>query len=160
MSTIHAKSIIDGKFWIVEENDVKVGILKLNDQQKFVFSSQNVVETFDNKRKLFEQFGSDFFKVSSSNKSSNVTSYDVYGYPTSTEPYSPLFDVKRHLPLFSKSDKSKSLYCAGYYIIKFNKRWTKSFCPKIITLERYPYEGPFKTELEMKLRLSNASRED
>lgn len=69
-----------------------------------------------------------------------------------------MFDVKRHLPLFTKSNKSKSVYCAGYYIIKFDKGWVKSFCPKLITVERYQYEGPFKTELEMKQRLNNANR--
>jgi hypothetical protein len=69
-----------------------------------------------------------------------------------------MFDVRKNLPLFTKSEKSKSVYCAGYYIIKFEKGWVKSFCPKLITIERYPYEGPFKTDIEMKQRLSNAKR--
>jgi hypothetical protein len=83
---------------------------------------------------------------------------DVYEYPTSCRPYNPLFNVQRKLPLFTKSQASKSLYCAGYYTIKFDKGWVKSFCPKKITLERYPYKGPFKTDLEMKQVLSNVSK--
>ena len=67
-----------------------------------------------------------------------------------------MYDVRRRLPLFTKSNASKSLYCAGYYIIKFNKGWVKSFCPKVITLERNEYKGPFKTEFEMKQVLANA----
>jgi hypothetical protein len=51
------------------------------------------------------------------------------------------------------------LYCAGYYVIQFRKGWVKSFCPKLITLERYPYKGPFKTEEEMKTTLSQLSKE-
>jgi hypothetical protein len=47
------------------------------------------------------------------------------------------------------------LYCAGYYIIRFDKGWVKSFCPKLITIERYENRGPFKTEFEMKQVLSN-----
>ncbi len=62
--------------------------------------------------------------------------------------------VKKKLPLFAKSDKSKSQYCAGYYIIKFRKGWVKSFCPKLITLERYPFHGPYKTSEEMKIALN------
>ena len=58
-----------------------------------------------------------------------------------------MYDVKSKLPLFTKSEKSKSLYCAGYYTIRFEKGWVKSFCPKLITVERYEYRGPFKTEL-------------
>jgi len=59
--------------------------------------------------------------------------------------------------LFTKSPKSKSLYCAGYFIIRFEKGWVKSFCPKLITLERYEYKGPFKTNLEMRTELSKAN---
>ena len=67
-----------------------------------------------------------------------------------------MFNVQKKLPLFTKSPDSKSLYCAGYYIIRFDKGWVKSFCPKLITIERYENKGPFKTELEMKQVLSNA----
>jgi hypothetical protein len=154
---LHAKPVVDGKFWIVEEGETKVGILKLTEQKKYVFSSKNTIATFDNKKKLFEQFGKEFF-VSHTKTESIKTPNDVHGYPCSSKPQNPMYDVKRHLPLFTKSDKSKSVYCAGYYVIKFDKGWVKSFCPKLITIERYPYEGPFKTDLEMKQRLSSVSK--
>jgi hypothetical protein len=60
--------------------------------------------------------------------------------------------------LFTKSNKSKSAYCAGYYIIRFDKGWVKSFCPKLITIERYEFKGPFKTEIEMRSELSRVNR--
>jgi hypothetical protein len=69
-----------------------------------------------------------------------------------------MYDIQKRLPLFTKSGDSKSLYCAGYYVIRFDKGWVKSFCPKLITLQRYQYEGPFKTEVEMRQRLSHVSR--
>ena len=156
MTEIHAKPVIDGKFWIVEQDDQKVGVLKVTEQKKYIFSSKDNVTTFDNKKKLFEAFGTDFFLAKPKKKDVPEEPKEVQGYPTSSAPYNPMFDVKRHLPLFTKSNKSKSVYCAGYYIIKFDKGWVKSFCPKLITIERYQYEGPFKTELEMKQRLNNA----
>jgi hypothetical protein len=82
---------------------------------------------------------------------------EIHGYPTNSTPYNPMFDVKQKLPLFTKSDKSKSLYCAGYYIIQFDKGWVKSFCPKLITVERYTTKGPFKTEIEMRQELSRVN---
>ena len=60
--------------------------------------------------------------------------------------------------LKKKVKKSKSLYCAGYYIIKFEKGWVRSFCPKMLTLDRYPFKGPFRTQLEMKQELANANK--
>lgn len=160
MTELQAKPIVDGKFWIVENQGNKVGVLKITEQKKYVFSSKDNITTFDNKKKLFETFGPEFFVKKSTivKNDNNVEENSVYDYPTSTTPFNPLYDVKRHLPLFTKSNKSKSVYCAGYYIIKFDKGWVRSFCPKLITIERYPYEGPFKTELEMKHRLSNARK--
>ena len=69
-----------------------------------------------------------------------------------------MFDVQQKVALFTKSEKSKSLYCAGYFIIKFDKGWVKSFCPKLITVERYETKGPFRTDMEMKLVLSNVPK--
>jgi len=110
---------------------------------------------FDRKDQLTKHFGKDFFLTSLKVKLTTVDSNECYNYPTSCTPYNPVYDVRRKLPLFTKSKQSKSLYCAGYYAIKFNKGWVKSFCPKLITIERNPYRGPFKDKNEMKLELSN-----
>ena len=45
---------------------------------------------------------------------------EVHTYLTSVNPFNQMYDVKRNRPLFTKSKKSKSLYCAGYYIIRFH----------------------------------------
>jgi hypothetical protein len=157
--TLKAKPILKDKFWIVENDGEKIGTMSLNDD-RYMFS--NSVETcfFDNARQMKKKFGvniewGDEVTVSDNN---NSNSYNVHKYPTSVKPYNEMYDVKRKLPLFTKSNKSKSAYCAGYYIIHFDKGWVKSFCPKLITIERYEYQGPFKTELEMRQELSRANK--
>lgn len=155
MTDLHAKPIVDGKFWIIEKNKEKIGVLKVTEQKKYVFSSKDTITTFDNKKKLFEEFGKDFFIKGQEKEISHKK--EIYGFPTSSVPHNSMFNVKRKLPLFTKSSKSKSVYCAGYYIIKFNKGWVKSFCPKLITVERYDTRGPFKTELEMRQELSRVN---
>ena len=117
---VFAKPVIDGKFWIVEEDGSKVGVLKITEQKKYVLSSKDTITTFENKKKIFEKFGDNFFIKSTKQQEPEVESI-VYGYPTSSKPCNPIYDVKRHLPLFTKSSKSKSVYCAGYYIIRFEK---------------------------------------
>jgi hypothetical protein len=153
---IKAKPIIDGKFWIVEQDGVKVGLLHKKENNKYTFSNKEGEAVFNKKDELVKQFGVDFFLVSEKTTVAHAEVRDVYGYPTSSRPYNPLFNVQKRLPLFTKSPASKSLYCAGHYIIKFDKGWVKSTCPKLITIERYEYKGPFKTELEMKHVLANA----
>jgi len=85
--------------------------------------------------------------------------FAVHGYSVVTYPYNPMFDVQKQLPIYSKTPKSKSLFCAGYYIICFEKGWRKAYCPKLITLQRYPFKGPIKTKLEMQQVLNNAIKE-
>ena len=156
---IKAKPILKDKFWIVEDEGKRIGTLSVSDD-RYVLSSKEIgVRFFDNKRQLERALGKTEFETTVTSTITDVEhEQEVYGYPTSTIPYNTLYDVKQRLPLFTKSAKSKSLYCAGYYIIRFEKGWVQSHCPKLITLERYEFRGPFKTEFEMKQELSRAKR--
>ena len=155
--TLKATPVLKDKFWIIENNEERIGTMSWNDD-RYMFS--NKIETcfFDNKRDMKKRFGSE---IVWSDVTDRIVKDDneliVYGFKTSVTPYNVMFDVKRKLPLFTKSNNSKSLYCAGYYIIRFDKGWVKSFCPKLITIERYESKGPFKTEFEMRQELSRAT---
>ena len=156
--TIKAKPVLKDKFWIVESNEQRIGKMSWNND-RYMFNSRGETCFFDNKRQMKKKFGSDIVWSELDQKLEPVEgNFLVYGYPTSVNPYNTMYDVKRKLPLFTKSEKSKSTYCAGYYIIQFDKGWVKSFCPKLITIERYNFKGPFKSELEMRQELSRANR--
>jgi len=158
MTDIHAKPIIDNKFWIVEQGGSKIATLRKNEDNRFVMSNELGIEIFDTKKSLIDKFGKEFFIVKIVKEADNAEPNEVHGYATSVEPHNSMFDIQKKLPLFTKSSDSKSLYCAGYYVIQFEKGWVKSFCPKLITLQRYKYRGPFKTEFEMKQVLANVSK--
>lgn len=153
--TTKAKPIIKDKFWIVEKDGNNIGTISATDE-RYMFSSKDGVRFFDNKRQLERKLGKTVFEVN--DKVTVSLDKTVHGFPSSTVPYNAMYDVKKSLPLFTKSAKSKSLYCAGYYIIRFEKGWVKSFCPKLITVERYETRGPFKQELEMRQELSRVSK--
>jgi hypothetical protein len=158
MTEIHAKPIIDNKFWIVEKDGEKFATLRKNEDNRFILSNELGIKVYDTKESLTRQFGKDFFVAKIIKEADESKPNEVHGFSTSTSPFNSMFDIKRKLPLFTKSEDSKSLYCAGYYVIRFDKGWVKSFCPKLITLQRYDYKGPFKTELEMKQVLTNVSK--
>ncbi len=155
--TFKAKSVLKDKFWIIENNEQLIGTMSWNDD-RYMFSTTGETCFFDNKRQINQRFGSEIVWTDLSTPK-EVTQEDlvVYEFPTSVTPYNTMYDVQRKLPLFTKSAKSKSLYCAGYYIIHFDKGWVKSFCPKLITVERYETKGPFRTEIEMRQELSRAT---
>lgn len=150
---ITAKEVLENKFWIVEDRGVRIGTLAL-DEDKYILSDKQGTRFFNSEKQLQKTLGD----IRWGNKvlEDSIT-FEVHGYPTSYRPYNPMYNVKKKLPLFTKSPSSKSMYCAGYYIIKFNVNWLKSFCPKQVTIENNEYQGPFKTELEAKQALRKAN---
>ena len=157
--TLKAKPVLKDKFWIVEnDSNERIGTMAWNDD-RYLFSSGVETCFFDSKIEMKKKFGVDIIWTEHSEQVQEDTTKHsvVHGFPTSVSPYNTMYDVVRKLPLFTKSNKSKSAYCAGYYIIEFEKGWVKSFCPKLITIERYNSKGPFKTELEMRQELSRAN---
>jgi hypothetical protein len=155
---LKAKTVLADRFWLVEKDGEKFATLRKNEEKRYILSNSDGVAIFKNKEHLLKEFGKDFFIPTAKGEKVVSSVNDVHGYSSSCKPFNQMYDVKRKLPLFTKSKDSKSLFCAGYYIIKFNKGWVKSFCPKFITLQRYEYKGPFKDELEMKTVLANANK--
>lgn len=154
---LEAKQLVPNKFWIVQNYGQKVGTLQKN-KEGYILVTRKDKMYFETVEKVYDAFGKDFFEYTATKKIKDSKVMEVHGFPTSTQAWNPLLDVQNNLPLYSKSRKSKSLYCAGYYTIRFAKGWVKSFCPKLITLQRYDYKGPFTTELEMRQVLSNVSK--
>jgi hypothetical protein len=155
-----AKVLVPNKEWLVRNETHKIG--SISKQKKgYAFIKNGNKINFKNLNEINSQFGIAIFEETIKKVKSDTIenkNYAIYDYPCSSKPFEPVYNVKKKLPLFAKSDKSKSQYCAGYYIIKFRKGWVKSFCPKLITLERYPFHGPVKTETEMKMMLNNISK--
>ncbi len=158
--TVRAKTLVKDKFWIVEQNGQKLGTLQKKEDNGWIFlSKQDNKQVFHTQESLFTKFGFNIFDTPSVPQEpiiEQTSNFEVHKFPCSQHPYNPMFDVQKQLPVYTKTPKSKSQFCAGYYIICFEKGWRKAYCPKMITLSRYPYEGPIKTKIEMQQVLNNA----
>lgn len=150
-----AKNILPEKFWIIEDTtQTKLGTIQVDSQRVKVNlgGGQYVYADFDSA--LREH---DIVPSNEPIKESVQAGYIVNEYPAKDRPHNEMYDAVNGLPIYTKTDKSKCYYAAGYYIIHFDFAWAPAFCPKVITLNRNEYHGPYKTELEMKeqLRLYN-----
>jgi hypothetical protein len=156
-----AKTLVPNKCWIVEDDGIKIGTLN-KEKKGFSFYRNGIKIEIRDEGEVKTRIGlnqiSELTKKSSNPPKKDVA-LEVYDYPTASKPHNPVYNIIKRLPIYAKSSKSKSLYCAGYYVIQFRKGWVKSFCPKLITLERYPYQGPFKTETEMRSVLNSVSKQ-
>jgi hypothetical protein len=157
MTTI-AKPLIPNKSWLLETDGLKIGTLNKERSSYSILKNGQKI-SIGTVKDVKEKLGITFNEKQKSEKVSNPEN-SVYDFPCGSKPFGSVYNIRKKLPIYAKSTKSKSQYCAGYYVIKFRKGWVKSFCPKLITLERYPFHGPFKTEIEMKQILSTLSKKD
>lgn len=139
--TQQAKPVVKNKFWIVEEDGRKVGTIQAA-PDGVVFVHGQSREKFPTLKVLSLRRNIHFSKTARTKKSS-VNS--IYDFPCDGLVYNPIYDVKSRLPLYTKKAKSKSFYCAGYYLVNIDNEWITVFCPKKIILSRNKYLGPFTT---------------
>jgi hypothetical protein len=155
-----AKILIPEKEWLIKNGTEKIGSIS-RVKKGYVVLHHGRALPFKSLAEVKSAVGIALFEESIKNIKKDLpesTNYSIYEYPCKTKPFEPLYNVQQKLPLYTKRPKSKSQHCAGHYIIRFSKGWVKSFCPKLITLERYPYFGPFKTEEESRIALSKANK--
>jgi len=143
-----AKAVVRNKFWIVEDQGEKIATIQAVDDGSVVWvdNTQHRVK-YPSIKLLTKDHNIILDKVVKKEKTAHA--HEIHGFPTSNKPWNSLWDVHHQFPIYTKTSKSKSYFCAGYYIIKFNHGWSKAYCPKYITLNRYEYQGPFKTREEM-----------
>ena len=140
---IVAKPVIPNQFWILKDGDIKVGNIEAG-PEGFSVKINNQVQSYKSISNIKKKVSIDFEPVVKNHKI--VSSRLVHGYATSGRAFNAIFDVKHQVPLWTKELRSKSWYAAGWYRIKQGRNWESVFCPKLITLQRYPYHGPFYTE--------------
>jgi hypothetical protein len=143
---IIAKPVIDNKFWILQQNEKKVGNVEATDSGYEVTLNNTVTEY--KTIKMLEKNSSIHFVSFHSSKNKNQPDHSVYGYPTKEKVFNPIWNVKHKLPLYTTDEASKCWVAAGWYQIKKGKHWAVAQDPKLILLERYPYRGPYYTKEE------------
>jgi hypothetical protein len=143
---IIAKPVIDNKFWILQQDNKKVGNVEATDTGYEVTLNNTVTEY--KTIKMLEKSSSIHFVSFNVPKHNHQSQHSVYGYPAKDQVFNPIWNVKHKLPLYTTDESSKCWVAAGWYQIKKGRHWAVAQDPKLILLERYPYRGPYFTEKE------------
>lgn len=139
-----AKLVVKNKFWVVEEDGHQIGTIQAVSDGVVLVQGPNR-EKFPSLKILANKHNIKFTRPSK--QVSDTTT--VYGFVSDSTPYNPIYDVKLKLPLYTKEPKSKSYYCAGFYLVDCEGTWLTVFCPKKIVLNRAKFFGPFATRQEL-----------
>jgi hypothetical protein len=150
--TLIAKPVVKNQFWIVTENGEKVGNV-IADGSGFEVKLNGVKTHFDNTKAIEKKVEIEFEKSTKPKKTTDKP-LPFAVYPTTNKVFNSIFDIKRKIHLFTKTQKSKCYYAAGWFAIQQGQEMEAIFCPKYIFVQRYPYHGPFKTETEAKSKIN------
>lgn len=147
---ILAKPVIADRYWILKQDNHKVGEIEAGNDG-YTVKIQNTVKRYTTIKMLDREANIKFEPAATV---SAPADNQAYGYNTGTRVFNVLWDVKHRLPLFTKEDNSKSWFAAGWYRVKQHRNWKTVQNPKLITLQRYAYQGPFHSREEANERIS------
>ena len=142
--TIKAKPILKNKFWIVEKDGERIGTLSKQEDKRYMYSCSTGTDYFTD-IKAFNNYigGLSFDKATISDGSKAVK--EIHGfskYPSTS--YNVMYNVQKKLPFLLKVKKSRACMRSAITLSYFDKGWVRSFCPKLVTLEKYEYKGSFQ----------------
>ena len=163
---MYTVEIVKYKFWIVEDAGIKLGLIRKTRSSDFEVIMQDaldVIETlpFD---ALTSKYGN---KILESKQVKKIESVE-YGKDLDSVDGVP---IKHHghnkqwiqisdksVPVYTKTEKSKVVYAAGYYGLKFPEAgWKNVYCVKAETLNNYDFIGPFNSKTQLEAEINRAS---
>jgi hypothetical protein len=142
--TIIAKPVIDKKFWILQENNQKIGNIEAC-ADGYQIKINNQTAQFKTIKMLTRQINITFEPAIKPASRAQPADF-MHGFPVSGRVCNPMWDVSQQLPVYTKTPKSKSWFAAGWYNVRKGRSWKTVHAPKLILLQRYPYQGPFSSE--------------
>jgi len=144
--TIHAKPIIKDTFWVLTAEDKRIGEINKKKTDGYNLTIGTKVFKYKSMNVLKANVNIEFAKlITAKERDAN----QVHEYPTDDLPFNGVWSLQQKAPIFTKEENSKSWFAAGWYLVKQNKIWRQDFCPKLITLQRYDYFGPYKSQNDL-----------
>jgi hypothetical protein len=143
--TLVAKPVIEKQFWILQDGNEKVGNIEAC-AGGYQVKIYNQVAQFKTIRMAAQRVNIQFEPGIRPKKVSRDPVNLVHGFPAQGRVYNPMWDVKMKVPVYTKNNKSKSWFAAGWYQVKKGRHWTVVQDPKLLLLQRYSYTGPFQDE--------------
>ena len=154
MNELIAKTVVKNKYWVVKQKQSgkTVATIQAVENGGFVYVHDDYRESYPSVKTLSNKYNIQF--IPAEKKVKNTETNEVYGFPAKGRIYNAMYDIRHQMALYTKTPKSRSHYCAGWYLVKAHEKWSKVLCPKTIVINRYPYFGPYKTEEQMIRKLA------
>lgn len=145
---IKVKTATPGLSWLVYDQETKVAAVHKIDKG-FIVAQQGSIVYTPNVKAVRKKLNIESDWEPEDQVKESQSRIDLDGYSADCEIYyGPMIEVKRRLPLFTKVPGSKCYFAAGWYRILYGNKTKVEFCPKLLTLNRNKFWGPFHTQDE------------
>jgi len=147
---------ITANSWIANTNGSPVAFIHRGDDH-YLFMTPESMQKFPNMAEIKTFLGGkvkEQITEASSGLDSEIAD-NIEGFPIKHTNVS--VECAGDRPVYVRGKATQ--HVAGYWCIKFSKRWVPSFCPLLKTVEQYQSAGPFKNRLEMMNNLSALNRQ-
>jgi hypothetical protein len=142
---IKAKTVVPDRYWILRDGQRKIGNIE-SDGSVYTVSINGERANYTTLNMIQQRVPIDFEMIERTTPVNNPC--EVHGYPTTAPAHNAIFDVKHQLPLWTSDPNSRSWYAAGWYRVRQQRTWKTIQCPKLIMLQRYQYQGPYRSQAE------------
>jgi hypothetical protein len=144
---------ITANSWVANANGFPVGFIYKTDAE-YVYMTPEARTTFAKMSDIKEFLGGKVKEQVNEAKEDGDIVDHIDGFPIKHTNVSVSTTGER--PVYVRGKQVQ--HVAGFWTIKFSKRWVPSFCPLLKTVEQYQSSGPFKTRLEMMNVMSALNR--
>jgi len=151
MSEFVAKPIVKNQYWVITDGEKKVGNVIANGSG-FDVKMNGSQTHYKNTTEIKRTTNIEFQTVKSNKTKIQIPFAD---YPTTEKTFNSILDIKRKLHIYTKTQKSKCFYAAGWFILNHTGEDEIVFCPKYIFVQRYPYTGPFKSRVDAEQQINS-----
>lgn len=141
--------------WLVDTDQGDPALITQRNSGQYVLIHQGSAQTFDTVEQLNAYLQEDLRSAAQPPHSwQHNQQWLVQGYPVShADPVEVEDHSDANLPLFAKRTGTDVRMCAGYYCVKSGTGWRGVFCPKLSTLNRCQWLGPFRSAEHMNQQL-------
>ena len=141
---ITAKPVIDKNYWILTQDDRKIGAITAG-ADGYTVTIRGSQQRFKTLRTMKERLK---IELPTAPLPTKVPSNLVHGFDAGGRAHNAMWHVQYRIPVFTKTAKSRSWYAAGWYAVQQARSWKIIRNPKLILLQRYRFQGPFHSREE------------
>ena len=153
MAIFNLKKLTDTS-WIASSNNIPLAFIS-NINNRFLFLSSDCKKEFNNLEEIEVFLGGKLQEqvIVINNELDGEVVSEINGFPVKHQNTTIETDGDRPVYL-----RGKTQHAAGYWAIKFSKRYVPAYCPLLKTVDQYQCVGPFTDRLGMMSELSVRNR--